>query len=64
MLRRSVLNLLYFPERHTGENITSEFLAESAKWGAKPFQVVTDSGPNMKLGTRDFLRKEGSATAY
>ena len=43
-LRRTVLDLLYFPERHTGVNITSEFLTESVKWGAKPFQVVTDCG--------------------
>lgn len=54
-----MLDLIYFPDRHTGENITTEYEKVSDRLGAKPFQIVTDKGANMKLGTRDFLAKEG-----
>ena len=60
LLHRVVLDLFYFPARHTGENIAVEYGRVGLRWGAKPFHMTTDSGANVKLGTRTFIEKEGT----
>lgn len=62
VFRRATLDLDYFPQRHTGENIAAKCTELTAKFGGqKPFQVVSDSGSNVVLGKSLFLGKEGIA---
>jgi hypothetical protein len=58
-IQRVTLDLFNFPESHTGANIAEKFAERSRDWGAKPFQLTTDSGANVLLGTRLFLEKDG-----
>ena len=59
IFRSTTLALDYFPEEHTGINISAKCTELSQKTGGSPFQIVSDSGANVKLGTRTFLEKEG-----
>jgi hypothetical protein len=57
--RRLTLDLEYFPQRHTGENIAAKLSSLATAWGKKPTQVTLDSGANGLLGVRTFQQKEG-----
>ena len=62
--RRVTLDLFHFPESHTGEHYAEKLTERAGTWGGKPFQMTTDSGPNVRLGTRLFLGKTGSDRRY
>lgn len=54
------LDLDYFPQAHTGENISEKMQQLANKVGASPFQIVADSGANVQLGSRLHLGKAGA----
>lgn len=60
VLKRKVLDLFYFPERHTAENIAQRLDRVADHWGSKPFQCTTDSGANIKAANLTFLEKAGA----
>jgi hypothetical protein len=65
VLRRAVLDLDYFPEAHTGENIRTNCEKISVKYdSAMPFQIVSDSGANVVLGKKLFLQKDGITPSF
>jgi hypothetical protein len=57
-LVHACFDYIHFPEAHTGENISNKFTERAEHWG-RPFQITTDSGANIVLGSRLFLGKEG-----
>lgn len=60
VFRRVALDLDYFPQAHTGENISEKIQQLADKVGASPFQIVADSGANVQLGARMHLGKDGA----
>jgi hypothetical protein len=60
VFRRVALDLDYFPQAHTGENISEKIQQLANKVGASPFQIVADSGANVQLGSRMHLGKDGT----
>lgn len=58
-LQHRTLELQPFPQRHTAENISASLTALALRFNARPYQVVSDSGANVKKGVRDFLSAGG-----
>jgi hypothetical protein len=56
--QRVTLDLFYFPESHTGENLCAK-LRERANLVGLPYRMTTDSGANVLLAARLFLGREG-----